>query len=80
MYSSKLQPMMQDVLRTLADIDFEHDVALGRLAETSDDAGLKAQLAERLKRRHRERREPYVRMLTELHERATRRSGLRRFP
>jgi hypothetical protein len=79
LYSSKVQPMMQDVLRRLADIDFEHDVALGRLAESSADAGLKGQLAERLKARHRERREPYVRMLTELHERAIRRTGRHRF-
>jgi hypothetical protein len=71
--------MMQEVLRTLADIDFEHDVALRRLEASSADASLKGQLAERLKARHRERREPYARMLTELHARAMRRTGLRRF-
>jgi hypothetical protein len=79
LYSAKVQPLMQEVLRRLADIDFEHDAALGRLEASSEDAKLKGQLAERLKARHRERREPYVRMLTDLHARATRRTGLRRF-
>jgi hypothetical protein len=79
LYPSNVQPLMQEVLRRLADIDFEHDVALGRLEASSEDAGLKRHLAERLKARHRERREPYVRMLTDLHARATRRTGLPRF-
>jgi hypothetical protein len=78
MYSSELQPRMQDVLRTLADIDFEHDVALDRLDETTQDPTLKARLIERLKAHHRERREPYVRMLDDLQAKATRETGLLR--
>ena len=78
MYSSELQPQMQDVLRTLADIDFEHDVALTRLEESAQDPDLKARLAERLKAHHRERREPYVRMLDDLQAKATRETGLLR--
>ena len=78
MYWSELQPRMQDVLRTLADIDFEHDVALTRLEETTQDPTLKARLAERLNARHRECREPYVRMLDELQAKATRKTGLLR--
>jgi hypothetical protein len=70
--------MMQDVLRRLADIDFEHDMALDRLEQTTQDPNLKGQLAERLKARHRERREPYVRMLADLQAKATRKVGLLR--
>ena len=75
-YSPKLQPMMQDVLRRLADIDFEHDAALDRLEETTHDPVLKSQLAERLKSRHRERREPYLRQLADLQAQASRKVGL----
>ena len=78
MYSSQLQPQMQDVLRRLADIDFEHDVALDRLEESARDATVKRQLAERLRARHLERREPYVRMLSDLQAKATRKTGLLR--
>ena len=78
MYPSQLQPRMQDVLRTLADIDFEHDVALDRLEESTQDSSVKVQLAERLKAHHRERREPYVRMLADLQAEATRKTGLLR--
>jgi hypothetical protein len=78
MYSPQLQPRMQDVLRTLADIDFEHDVALDRLEESTHDPCVKGQLAERLKAHHRERREPYVRMLADLQAKATRETGLLR--
>ena len=79
MYRSTVQPMMQDLLRALADIDHEHDLALGRLEESAEDPQLKGQLAERLKARHRALREPVVRKLADLHARATRRTGLRRF-
>jgi hypothetical protein len=71
MYQSHVEPMMQDLLRALADIDFEHDEALERLEESTPDATLKALLAERLKLRHRERRAPYVKMLADLHAKAT---------
>ena len=71
---------MQDLLRTLADIDFEHDAALDRLEDSAADPSVKGQLAERLKAHHRARREPVVRKLAELQAKATgRRTGLRRF-
>jgi hypothetical protein len=79
-YPSSLQPKMQDLLRTLADIDFEHDAALDRLEESAEDPSLKGMLLERLKAHHRARREPVLRKLAELQAKATRRrTGLRRF-
>jgi len=68
--------MMQDVLRHLADIDFEHEAALEQLEETTQDPNLKGLLAERLQARHRERREPYVRLLADLQATVTRKIGL----
>ncbi len=79
MYPSRLQPMMQDLLRELADIDFEHDAALERLERSSEAPWLKRQLAERLRANHHARREPYLRQLADLQAQATRRTGLRRF-
>ena len=79
MYRSSLQPMMQDLLRELADIDFEHDAALDRLEGSTDDPYLKGLLAERLRANHHARREPYLRRLADLQAQATRRTGLRRF-
>jgi hypothetical protein len=71
MYLPHIQPLMQDLLRTLANIDFEHEIELEKLEASTMEAAFKRQIRERLKERHRERREPYVQHLAELHTQAT---------
>jgi hypothetical protein len=69
-YQPHVQPVMQDLLRILADLDYEHDAAVEQLEASATETNLKAVLAERLKVRHRERRQPYVQMLADLHNRS----------
>ncbi len=71
MYLPHIQPLMQDLLRTLANIDFEHEIELEKLEASPMEPAFKRQIRERLKERHRERREPYIQHLAELHSRAT---------
>jgi hypothetical protein len=71
MYSPHTQPLMQDTLRTLANIDFEHEIELEKLERSNTDKVLKKHIAEKLKEQHRQRREPYIQLLAELHMRAT---------
>lgn len=69
-YSPELQPLMQSLLATLADIEFEHESELSKLRASRMDARIKSELLCRLKARHQERREPYVIELTRLERRA----------
>ena len=66
MYPPHLQPMMQETLRTLANIDFEHETDVTRLIESGMPQSLKSGVMSKLVLRHRERREPYVQLLTSL--------------
>jgi hypothetical protein len=68
-YSPELQPLMQSLLATLANIDFEYELDVSKLNRNSIDASLKARVSEKLKERHRERRDPYVRQLAGLEQR-----------
>jgi hypothetical protein len=65
-YPPHLQPMMQETLRTLANIDFEHEMDVARLIESGMAPALKAGVMQKLVARHRERREPYVQLLASL--------------
>jgi hypothetical protein len=58
--------MMQELLRTLANIDCQHEDELNKLKRSTTDEELKKHIKEKLLERHRERREPYVSLLTEL--------------
>lgn len=69
MYSPTLQPLLQSLLATLADIDFEFERDRERLCATTSDANLKIRILEKLKAQHRERREPYIQQLALLQER-----------
>ena len=71
MYPPELQPMIQDTLHTLANIDFEHETDVARLIESSMSPALKANVMQKLVARHRERREPYVQLLTSLRAQVT---------
>jgi hypothetical protein len=69
MYSPTLQPLLQSLLATLANMDFEYERERDRLSASARDANLKVRVLEKLKRQHRERREPYVQQLAILQER-----------
>jgi|RhiMethySRZTD1v2_1073278.scaffolds.fasta_scaffold492084_1 hypothetical protein len=68
-YCADLQPVMQSLLRTLADIEFDFEQERERLESSTSDSRVKALVLEKLRARHRERREPYDRQLALLQER-----------
>ena len=69
MYSPELQPLLQSLLATLADIDFEHERERDMINSRTMDTNLKIRLLEKLRRHHRERREPYIQQLAILQKR-----------
>jgi hypothetical protein len=69
LYSPELQPLLQSLLATLADIDFEHERERDTISTRTMDMNLKIRLLEKLKQHHSERREPYIQQLAILQER-----------
>jgi hypothetical protein len=63
-YSPDILPLMQSLLRTLADIDFEFQKDLETVAKSSIEEPLKQRAIATLKRRHQERRAPYLREIS----------------
>ena len=72
MYSPDLQPLLQSLLGTLADIDFEYERECDQISSRTIDMNLKIRLLEKLKQHHRQRREPYLQQLAILQERIRR--------
>ena len=70
-YSPSYQPLMQTLLATLADLDFDYEKERERLSSASPDTNIKIRALEKLKTRHRERREPYIQQLAILQQRIT---------
>jgi hypothetical protein len=70
-YSPAFQPLLQSLLATLADLDFDYEQQREKLSSTSPDATVRSRALEKLKNRHRERREPYIQQLTILQKRIT---------
>ncbi|WP_162820357.1 hypothetical protein [Microvirga calopogonii] len=68
-YPSSVQPLLQSLLATLADIDFDYEQERQKLSNTSPDTNLKIRALERLKARHYERRQPYIQQLAILQKR-----------
>ena len=68
-YSPDLQPLLQSLLCTLADIEFDYERELERVSGSSSDSRVKVLVLEKLRARHRERREPYVQQLALLQDR-----------
>ncbi|MBQ0820372.1 hypothetical protein KBI52_09130 [Microvirga sp. HBU67558] len=66
MYSRELQPLLQSLLATLADIDFAHEGDIETVRTSSAEDWLKQATIRKLQQHHRERREPYVRRLKAL--------------
>ncbi len=61
-----LHALLQSTLRTLSNLDFEHQHEIQRVERGRTDPAVKRQIIENLKRRHRERRQPYVALIAEL--------------
>jgi acyl-CoA reductase-like NAD-dependent aldehyde dehydrogenase len=68
-YSADNEVLLQPMLTTLADLDFAYEQERERVSKSTQDAHLRARMLEKLREHHRERREPYLRHLSELHER-----------
>lgn len=68
-YSPAFQPLLQSLLATLADLDFDYEQEREKLSSTSPDTGVKSRALEKLRNRHRERREPYIQQLAILQKR-----------
>ena len=64
--SFDLHGLWQSTSRTLSNLDFEHLHEVQRVERSRTDPALKKQIMDTLKRRHRERRQPYVMLIAEL--------------
>ena len=64
--SVNLHALWQSTLRTLSNLDFEHQHEMQRPERSRTDPMLKKQIIGNLTRRHRERRQPYVALVAEL--------------
>jgi hypothetical protein len=61
--------LLQSLLATLADLDFDYEKEREKLSNTSPDTTIKIRALEKLKNRHRERRDPYIQQLAILQKR-----------
>ena len=68
-YSPAVQPLLQSLLATLADLDFDYEKEREKLSNASPDTNIKIRALEKLKNRHRERRDPYIQQLAVLQKR-----------
>ena len=68
-YSPALLPLIQSLLATLANMEFEFEQECAKVRGTTD-IQLKARVLERLKANYQARREPYIRALADLQQRA----------
>ena len=62
-YSPEVLPLLQLLLATLADIDFEHESDIETVRNSSADEWLKQATIRKLQERRQQRRAPYVRKL-----------------
>ncbi len=68
-YSPETLPLIQSLLATLANIEFEFEQECAKVRGTTD-IQLKARVLERLRAQHQARREPYLRELARLQKQA----------
>ena len=64
-----LEPAMQSVLATLADIDFAHRQEVEKVSSSGLDDMFKSRLIAKLDQLHRERRQPYAQEAVRLQKR-----------
>jgi hypothetical protein len=74
MYSSELQSVMWEILRTLSQIDADHNLRLEEVERSAAEEELKEYVRRTLTAAHRERREPYVNQLERLRQQQHRQS------
>ena len=68
-YAPALLPLIQSLLATLANMEFEFEQECKKVRGTTD-IQLKARVLERLRAQHQARREPYLRELARLQKQA----------
>ena len=66
LYSANLQPLIQSLLSTLADIDFAYESDIDVVQNSTTDEVLKRKVLGKLHDQHCERRKPYLRQLSAL--------------
>ena len=66
MYSPSLDVMIREVMRTLGNIDFEHELEVDKVERSTAADEFKQDVREKLTAAHRERRQPYVDLLNQL--------------
>ena len=62
-YSPEVLPLLQLLLVTLSDIDFEHESDIETVRNSSADEWLKQATIQKLQERRQKRRAPYIRKL-----------------
>ena len=67
--SPSIDSMMREVLHMIGNIDFEYQVELDRVEKNMPDQELKDYIRKKIEAAHREKREPYVELLTQLRQR-----------
>jgi hypothetical protein len=65
-YSPDLLPLLQLLLATLADIDYEHESDIETVRNSAADEWLKQATIRKLQERRQQRRAPYIRKLESL--------------
>ncbi len=66
MYSSQLNFLMRDLLQTLSNIDFAHQLEIEKVESSNSDAEMKEYIKDKMHQSHQQRRQPYVDLLDEL--------------
>jgi hypothetical protein len=64
--SARIEILIEDTRRTLKNIDFDYTIEIEKLERSGAEKTLKAGIAQKLRERHQERREPYVKLIREL--------------
>ena len=68
--ASNPQSLLQSLLTTLRNMDFEYEREREQIESSARDAGMRLRMLERLREFHVERREPYVRQIAILQQRS----------
>ena len=64
--NARIETLIEDTRRTLKNIDFEYTLEIEKLERSGAEKTLKMTIAQKLRERHQERREPYVKLIREL--------------
>jgi hypothetical protein len=64
--NDRIEALIEDTRRTLKNIDFEYTLEIEKLERSGAEKTLKTAIAQKLRERHQERREPYVKLIREL--------------